>query len=281
MGESFALTKNSLQRLLSRPRLYAALFFAVGFVLTCFFKVPPALAERGEKLQAAEPFLMFVGSKSPQLFLLISFLLMLGDAPFFHEGMEIVAVRSSKRRWLSAQLRAALTVTLLWLLFLLAFTLLVFRGRLRFDNQWSPLMQAASRSPQGLSQLRVMSCAPCTETIIAETRPYQALGLALLVNMLLFACLYLWCAALNLWTKRSYGSALTVIFWAIHFALLLPLQADSAAVWASPMALADIHLLPITAAHVSFTVLYYLLQIVLLQILCESRLRRMDMTKLG
>ena len=281
MGESFALTKNSLQRLLSRPRLYAALFIAVGFVLTCFFKVPPALAERGEKLQAAEPFLMFVGSKSPQIFLLISFLPMLGDAPFFHEGMEIVAVRSSKRRWLSAQLRTALTVTLLWLLFLLAFTLLVFRGRLRFDNQWSPLMQAASRSPQGLSQLRVMSCAPCTETIIAETRPYQALGLALLVNMLLFACLYQWCAALNLWTKRSYGSALTVIFWAIHFALLLPEQANSAVVWFTPMALADIHLMSVTAARVSFVVLYYLLQIVLLQILCESRLRRMDMTKLG
>ena len=106
MAEILAMSRSSLRRLLFRPRFWVSLLLALGCVLIVFFKVPPYLSERGYQLQAAEPFLILFPSFFPQILLLISFLLLVGDVPFLYPGMEITAIRSSRQKWLAAQILA-------------------------------------------------------------------------------------------------------------------------------------------------------------------------------
>ena len=143
MAEILAMSRSSLRRLLFRPRFWVSLLLALGCVLIVFFKVPPYLSERGYQLQAAEPFLILLPSFFPQILLLISFLLLVGDVPFLYPGMEITAIRSSRQKWLAAQILAAMAAAVLWLLFLLACTVLVFSGHISFQNEWTSMSRRA------------------------------------------------------------------------------------------------------------------------------------------
>ena len=163
MAEILAMSRSSLRRLLFRPRFWVSLLLALGCVLIVFFKVPPYLSERGYQLQAAEPFLILLPSFFPQILLLISFLLLVGDVPFLYPGMEITVIRSSRQRWLAAQILAAMAAAVLWLLFLLTCTVLVFLGHISFPNEWSIFLKALARSRQP----RISSREPVPTPVLA------------------------------------------------------------------------------------------------------------------
>ena len=281
MAEFFALTGISLRRLLFRARFFVALGLTAACVLYCYSQVPPFLAEQGMQIQAAEPFLMFFSSRITQLFLLLSFLLLAGDAPFCHDGMEYVVTRSGKRRWLLAQCVSMLVLTLIWLIWILLCTLAVFRRCLDFSGQWSLFTKLVGRN---MGQFRLDSFGfqwqvHPSANLLSAAGPYGMLALDLLLDLLLFGSVGIWCAALNLWTRRSYGCAFTVVLWVLRFGLDL-MPGLYALERFSPLSLIDLHAAPMTAARIAWILCFFLGQMLPLLVLCLRRIRRIDLTKL-
>lgn len=282
MAEILAMSRSSLRRLLFRPRFWVSLLLALGCVLIVFFKVPPYLAERGYQVQAAEPFLILLPSFFPQILLLISFLLLVGDIPFLYPGMEITAIRSSRRKWLAAQVFVAMGAAVLWLLFLLACTLLVFWGHINFQNQWGVFLKALARSPGAMESVGMgLADAPTTH-LFEGTTPYVRFGWLFLFQLLLLWSIALWSLAFNLWTRRSYGCMITVSFWVLRRVvneLALTTQKDFTRL--SPMSLMDINQKPLDTAWIVYIVLFFVLQICILGLLSAIRLQREDLSKAG
>ena len=280
MAETFAMSRASLRRLLLRPRFFVSLVLALGCVLIAFTQSLPYLAERGWQLQAAEPFLLLTPSFFPQMLFLISFLLMVGDVPFLYPGLETTAMRSSKRKWLAAQLLAALGAALLWLLLVFLFTLPVFAGRLSFRNEWSVFLRGIARSGGMMESYGMyLIDRPGTE-LFANASPYLRFAEELLFQLLLFWTMTLWSLAFNLWTRRSYGCMLTVAFWMLDravFELELLFQRDMTVI--SPFSLMDLSNRRLTLARGLYIVVFFLVQICALWLLSALRLRRTDLAK--
>lgn len=282
MAELGALIKISLRRLLGRARFFVAFLLSAICVLICYYKLPLFLDEHGMTIHAVEPFVMLFSAHWPQLFLLLSFLLLVGDVPFYHEGMEFVVSRSGKQKWLLAQGCSVLILTLIWLLWILACTLAVFGRFLSFSSEWSVFFKLLARN--NLNAVRLMEIGfefgvHPSANIIGAAGPYGMLGLTFLFQLLLFASLGVWCMALNMWTKRSYGCALTVAFWVFRFGLDLEPGLYMLTRF-SPFSLTDYHIAPLTSARIIYVILFFLLQIVLLLILSLRRIRQIDLTGL-
>ena len=279
MAEILAMSCGSLRRLILRPRFFVSLVLAFGCVWLTYSDVPPYLAARGYQLQAAEPFLLLLPSVSTQILLLISFLLLVGDVPFLYPGLETTAMRSSKRKWLAAQLLAALGAALLWLLLVLVFTLLPFGKHLSLKNEWSVLLKSVARTGVDPMSLGMRLIDGPGSALFARSTPYLRLAEAFLLQALLLWSLTLWSLAFNLWTRRSYGCMLTVGFWVLRLnvtELELRYQRDMTVI--SPFDLVDLCKQRLTLARAGFIVLFFLLQICVLWLLSALRLRRTDLT---
>ena len=284
MAEILALSRGTLRRLLMRPRFWISLLLAFGCVFAAFYHVPVYLSEHGYRLQAAEPYLILLPSRSAQILLMISFLLLVGDVPFLAPGLEMTALRSTRRKWLAGQLLAALGAAALWLLFLLACTLFVFyRGYISFQNEWSLFLKGVARSSLLLQDsVGLGLIGEIRMELIAGSTPYARLGWMLLFQLLLFWALTLWSLALNLWTRRSYGCLLTVSFWALRRfvqAAETIFQKDLSPL--SPMDLVDLGKVRLTPARTVYIVLFFLIQICVLWILSAVKLKRADLSSSG
>ncbi len=280
MTEIFSMSRASLRRLLLRPRCFVSLVLALGCVLIAFTQALPYLAERGYQLQAVEPFLLLTPSRSPQIIFLISFLLLAGDVPFLYPGLETTAIRSSKSRWLAAQVLAALGAALLWLLLVFLFTLPVFAGRLTFKNEWSLFLKGATRSGFMMESFGMYLVDGTGTQLFADSTPYVRFAEELLVQLLLFGSVTLWSLAFNLWTRRSYGCMLTVGFWVLRLAvseLELRFQRDMTVI--SPFSLVDLSHMPLTLSRGVYIAAFFLAQICVLWLLSALRLRRTDLAK--
>lgn len=279
MVEIFIISRISLRRLLTRARFWFALLLAFGTVLTVFANVPAYLADHGYQIQIFEPFLILLPSVFPQILLLISFLLLVGDIPFLYTGMELTALRSSRQKWLAGQLLAALGAATIWLLFILLCTVLLFCGQVSVQNQWSLLLKAIARS-HGVVISVGMSLVRVTTELITGANPYERVFWMLLFQLLMFWSFTLWSLLFNLWTRRSYGCLLTVGFWVFRRHVgELSLAAGRDLSWISPMSLVDLCETRLTAARIVFIVLIFLTQICLLWGLSAIKLQRMDISQ--
>lgn len=283
MAEILALSRGSLRRLLGRPRFWVSLLTALGCVLLAYGKAPAYLLERGYRIQAAEPFLLLNSGRTIQMILLISFLLLVGDVPFLYPGLELTALRSTRRKWLAGQVLAALGASIVWLLFVLCCTVLVFARCLSFRNEWSMFLKALARAStwQAAYSAGMGLVSPSTELTVGAS-PYGSLGWMLLFQLLLLSAMTLWSQALNLWTKRSYGCMLTVGFWALRRVVLntqMLLQKDLSPL--SPMSLVDLCEHRLTPERTVYIIMFFLLQICVLWLLCARRLKRADLSRPG
>ena len=281
MVEFLFLTRNSLRRQLGRPRIIVALLLTVCCALLAFFEVPKYLVEHHKQLQALEPFIFLFSKGFPDIPVLAVFLVLSGDTPFFHEGMETTLTRTTRRKWLNSQITVVWILTFLWLAFFLLCSLCIFgKDLLSLENQWSSLGKALARTGLGAKVGFGLGAQPSMDLMQGRT-PLGALGMTLLLNAMQFTCIAMWCMALNLWTKRSYGSIVLVVFWILRrfgdgygaigktLNVVNPIGLTKLASW---------NIRPEAAWRLGAV---YVVEVAALWLLSLRRIRRMDMTKQG
>lgn len=279
MGELFALIRSSLRRLFGKPRFYVALIITACSLAFIFRNVPGFLQENALHIQVFEPFILTTSNRLSQLLLVLSFLLLLGDVPFFHEGMEIVFLRTNKHRWLAAQILTVGAITLLWLIYIALFLTLFFVPRISFANEWSVYLKTAARLWYG-SNVVGLSGVGAAMRLLLSGSPYVLFAVCLLYGFLLFFFCGMWAVMLNLLSKRSYGSVLVVTFCALRFALY-NLFSVPALEMVSPMNLLDMNSRGLTLANFIYTILFFVVQSLILWLLANRALHRRDIMHLG
>ena len=281
MAEIVTISWGSIRRLLFRPRFWVSLVLALSCVLIAYFQVPAYLSAHGYQVQVSEPFQILLPGRFPQILLLISFLLLVGDVPFLYSGLEFTVTRSSRNRWFAGQILAAQGVAVLWLLFVLACTILVFSCHMSFQNDWSRFLKAVVRVPGAAAAVGLNLVSPTANMIIGMS-PYTSFVWSFLFQLLLFWSMTFWSVAFNLWTKRSYGCMITVSFWVLRRVvseLGVYLQKDFSFI--SPMSLVNLGENKLTTARTVYIILFFLTQICVLWFFSASRLRNSDLSKAG
>ncbi|MBQ3704652.1 MAG: hypothetical protein II885_18215 [Oscillospiraceae bacterium] len=278
MAEIFVMSRGSLRRLLIRPRFWVSLLLALGCVLIVFSQIPAYLSAHEYKIQIVEPFMILLPGRFPQIIFLISFLLLVGDIPFLFAGLETTVIRSSRKKWFAAQILSALGAAVLWLLFVLFCTILLFGRQISIHNQWSAFLKAVARVPNAAYNVKMGLLNP-TVNLFMEATPYRRFVWTFLFQLFLFWTISLWSLMFNVWTRRSYGCILTVGFWVIRRVvadLEFYLKLDLSLI--SPLSLVDFCEHRLTAARAIYILLFFVVQICVLWSLSALKLRQMDLS---
>ncbi|MDO5411248.1 MAG: hypothetical protein Q4F21_12500 [Lachnospiraceae bacterium] len=267
----------NLRRQIGNSRFYLALLLLLSSMVFSVGNLSEFLSEYNMHVQAGELFIFITSDRMVQFLMVFSFLLLVGDAPFLQEGMDILLMRMSKKRWLSAQILFMFCMITIWLVVLQLCLLLLTAGNISWQNEWSDYITL-------LGRLAANSVNMETDIIISMTplkqgSPYIVFGVAFLYSLLLYTYLGLWGLILNLLTGRSYTSLIIAVFVSFRFALFNLAYIPGAEMF-SPMNLVDLNVQSINPQMMIYTILFFTIQIMILIWASGKILKKRDICKL-
>lgn len=268
----------NMRRQLTNPRLYIALSLTVSAVIFNFGDLTDYLSQYDMQIQVVELFIFLVSDRYSQWILTFAFLILVGDAPFLHEGMDILLMRTNKKRWLKAQIIYMFFTIVLWLVFLEICLALLMAGYVSWDNEWSDYILFASRLQQGAENIGIgvnVSMLPLT-----QGKPYLLFGIAFFYSVLLYVYFGMWGMAANLLSGHSYGCLIVTCFLALRFALF-NLFYSQEMLFLSPADLVDLTLQGVNPVMVMYTTLFFVIQIAALVFVSEYILCKRDICRMG
>lgn len=277
MGDIGKIVSINLRRRAANPRFYLALLLTLCTVLIYFGQLTNYLSQYEVKIQAVELFIFAISSLGPQWMLTFCFLLLVGDAPFLHEGIEILMSRTDKKRWLRAQIIAMVCTIVFWLLFFELCILFITAGYVIYRNEWSDYVSLVAKLAVDAGKLGWnvnASVLPLT-----QGKPFTLFAIAFLYMVLLFVYFAMIGIVINLLSGRSYGSCIVVVFLALRFALFNLLYVPEL-ILVSPANLIDLTVQNIEPPMFIYTVLFFVAQIMILIWAAEQILKRRDICKL-
>ncbi len=277
MDDIRKLISIEIHRRVSNPKFYLALVLTLCVMVISFDGLTKFLVQHDMQIQAAELFVFIVSDRFTQWMLTFSFLILVGDAPFIQDGMDILLMRTNKKKWLTAQSIVMICMIMIWLVVLEISVLLLTAGHISWKNEWSDYIYLAARLQSGTRNMGIgvnTSMLPLT-----EGTPLVLFGIAFLYAVLLFTYFGMWGIVANLLTGRSYGSCIAACFLAFRFALnnLVNMPALK---YISPANLIDLTSQSIQPPMIIYTVLFFVIQIVILAWIAEWILKKRDVCKL-
>lgn len=280
MDEVLRFVWYDIRRLLTSPRLYFSLFVVYACLRLCFGSVYLYPEESGESLQALELFIFASCNRLPQCMLSIGVLLILGDAPFLHEGMSVYLIRTSRLRWLMGQILFCLVTIVCYLLVVEIMLLSMSGNGVSFANEWSDTIVLASQITSGASLLYINMIFTFPMNIILSGTPYAIFALTLLYNTLLLMMFALICLAFNIRWKTGVGCLGVVALLGLRS--LIDGYGNgrfSGLLLFSPCNLATVSDRTVTLGTVGYTVIFFLCACGLLVIWGYNKMRSADVLK--
>ncbi len=184
------LTAVNFRRWRRSPRIRLA--FGLGFV-ACFLltnKTVEFAQEQQTVMQMFEPFIWTFGDAKSILLISLCLLLLFADMPQLGAEVPLMLIRTTRRRWMAAQILYLLLATLLFTAFLLAASCILCAQYGYPANKWSETAAILSYSPIGQS-----IAVPTFVKVLELTYPYpctvQVFLLMLGYSMTLSALMFL------------------------------------------------------------------------------------------
>lgn len=277
MGEVFQFARYNLNRLWYSPRPYFVLFFVYATLELCFGCAREYLAEAGQQIQATEFFSIAVSSRIPQWVLIFGIVLLLGDAPFFHDGMECYILRSNRAKWLMGQMMFCIITIVEYVLVVVIMFLLMFSNFIVFKNEWSNIITLCCQVHSGRILGITMNITFPVE-LIQSGSPYTIffISCSYLILLMLFLCLLLMLCNLKMKVGMGYFVVVSI--------LVLRLFVDNSLVskyvyFFSPCNLAVVSGRIVTSYSIANTFLYFLSICSILYYYIYKAIRKIDLQK--
>lgn len=277
MAEIRKMVSIELHRRIANPRFTLALLLNVCIVMISFPDLTGFLSEKQMQIQAVELFGFLISDRFAQWLLTFSFLIMVGDAPFVQEGIDVVLIRTDKKKWLIAQSLVMVLLIVIWLAALEISILLLMAGHISWGNEWSSCIRMAARMNTNTSMIGIgigTSMLPLT-----QAGPFVVFGVAFLYAVLLFTYFGAWGIAANLLTGRGYGPCIVACFLSLRF-LLINLLYIPQLERISPVNIVDLTANSIEVSQILYTVSFFGIQILILIWVASRILRKRDVYKL-
>lgn len=138
MRETFAIARYNFRLWQRNPRILIT--FALTFIL-CFLlsdKVVRFAQEHNTTMQLVEAFIWSFGDSNSILLSSVLLVMLFADMPFLSSGTPFYLVRTSRRIWITGQVLYTIGATAVYLLFILASTMLLCMRQSFPANMWSP-----------------------------------------------------------------------------------------------------------------------------------------------
>ena len=138
MREAFAIARYNFRLWRRNPRILIT--FALTFIL-CFLltdKVVRFAQEHNTTMQLVEAFIWSFGDSNSILLSSVLLVMLFADMPFLSSGTPFYLVRTSRRIWITGQVLYTIGATAVYLLFILASTMLLCMRQSFPANMWSP-----------------------------------------------------------------------------------------------------------------------------------------------
>ena len=138
MIEAFAIARYNFRLWRRNPRILIT--FALTFIL-CFLltdKVVRFAQEHNTTMQLVEAFIWSFGDSNSILLSSVLLVMLFADMPFLSSGTPFYLVRTSRRIWITGQVLYTIGATAVYLLFILASTMLLCMRQSFPANMWSP-----------------------------------------------------------------------------------------------------------------------------------------------
>lgn len=191
MREAFAIARYNFRLWRRNPRILIA--FALTFIL-CFLlsdKVVRFAEDHNTTLQAVEAFIWSFGDSNSILLSSVLLVMLFADMPFLSSGTPFYLVRTSRRVWITGQVLYTIAATAVYLLFILASTMLLCMRQSFPANMWSPTAAILGYTNAG-ERLAI----PTLVKTLEMSWPYPAmltiftlmLGYTLVMVLLMLAC---------------------------------------------------------------------------------------------
>ena len=232
------------------PRI--VITFGLAFVL-CFLLTDKAVrfaAEHGTTMQIGEAFIWSFGDSGSILLVSLLLILLFTDMPFISSGTPFFLVRMSRKTWVAGQLLYTVAATSIFMLFILASTILVCIRQSYIGNMWSET--AAILGYSGAGEVIAL---PALVKTLEMSFPYPCM-LTIFGLMLCYAVVLVFVMLdLNLWKGHAAGIVGGFAF-SVYGFLLKPdtiqtvfrlpdelfYKANVAVGWASPLNQATYHM---------------------------------------
>lgn len=197
--------------------------FALAFVL-CFLLTDKAVQfakEHNTTMQLAEAFIWTFGDSDSILLVSLLLILLFADMPFLSSGTPLYLMRMNRKRWIMGQLFYTAAATMLFLLFILASTILVCIRQSYIGNVWS-----GTAAILGYSGAGEAIAVPSLVKTLEMSFPYRAMltifGLMLCYTLVLVFIMLVF----TLWKGSASGIVSGFVFSVFGF-LLKPTTIDA------------------------------------------------------
>lgn len=136
--------------LLTSGRFYAALIFIIFFLDIYIAPIRIFCRTVGEKIS---PFLYpcLITDNSLLLLLLLSFLFLIADVPFMDHSVKYIMIRSGKKAWLKGQMNYLLAVSIFFMVFIYAGSILLCLPYLQIMGGWGRIIGTLAQTNAGVS----------------------------------------------------------------------------------------------------------------------------------
>ena len=138
MREALAIARYNFRLWHRNPRIIIT--FSLTFIL-CFLlsdKVVRFAQEHNTTMQLVEAFIWSFGDSNSILLSSVLLVMLFADMPFLSSGTPFYLVRTSRRVWITGQVLYTIAATAVYLLFILASTMLLCMRQSFPANMWSP-----------------------------------------------------------------------------------------------------------------------------------------------
>lgn len=191
MREAFAIARYNFRLWRRNPRILIT--FALTFIL-CFLlsdKVVRFAEDHNTTMQLVEAFIWSFGDSNSILLSSVLLVMLFADMPFLSSGTPFYLVRTSRRVWITGQVLYTIGATAVYLLFILASTMLLCMRQSFPANMWSPTAAILGYTNAG-ERLAI----PALVKTLEMSWPYPAmatifllmLGYTLVMVLLMLAC---------------------------------------------------------------------------------------------
>lgn len=155
----------------------------------------------GEKIS---PFLYpcLIAENGLLMFLLLSFLFLIADVPFLDHSARYIMIRSGKKAWLRAQMGYLFTVSVFFMVFIYAVSVLLCLPHLQFMSGWGRIIGTLAQTDAGINFS--VNISPSYAMMLDYT-PVEAVLTTMIAGVLV---VYMFCLALfwiSLYFSRMAG----------------------------------------------------------------------------
>ena len=191
MRETFAIARYNFRLWRRNPRI--SITFALAFIL-CFLLSDKAVRfaeEHNTTMQVVDAFIWSFGDSNSILLSSVLLVMLFADMPFVSSGTPFYLVRTSRRTWITGQVLYTIAATAVYLLFILASTVLLCMRQSFPANMWSPTAAILGYTNAG-ERLAI----PALVKTLEMSWPYPAmatifllmLGYTLVMVLLMLCC---------------------------------------------------------------------------------------------